>query len=60
MATLESDKVERALRGKMKADREDSGDWYYFIKDDELEFLGNHQQVTCSNFLHGPKSEPAS
>lgn len=35
MARLESDKVEQALRYKLKAEREDSGDWYYYIKDDE-------------------------
>ncbi len=35
MATLESDKVEKALRSKMKAEREDSGDWYYYIKNEE-------------------------
>ena len=34
MATLESDKVDRALRGKMKAEREESGDWYYVIYND--------------------------
>ena len=35
MARLESDKVDRALRNKMKADRVDSGDWYYVIQDEE-------------------------
>ena len=35
MARLESNKVEQALRYKMKAEREDSGDWYYYIKDEE-------------------------
>jgi hypothetical protein len=35
MTTLESDKVEKALRGKMKAEREDSGDWYFYIKNEE-------------------------
>lgn len=35
MATLESDKVDKALKNKMKAEREDSRDWYYFIKDEE-------------------------
>lgn len=34
MARLESDKVEQALRYKMKAEREDSGDWFYYIKDE--------------------------
>jgi len=34
MATLESDKVDKALRGKMQADRIDTGDWYYLIKDE--------------------------
>ncbi|SRR5579883_1924166 len=31
MTTLESDKVDRALRGKMKAERHDTGDWYYTV-----------------------------
>jgi hypothetical protein len=31
MTTLESDKVDRALRGKMKAERHDTGDWYYIV-----------------------------
>jgi hypothetical protein len=35
MARLESNKVEQALRYKMKAEREDSGDWYYYIKDEK-------------------------
>lgn len=37
MATLESDKVEKALKNKMKAEREgeNSGDWFYYIKNDE-------------------------
>jgi len=35
MARLESDKVEQMLRYKMKAEREDSGDWYYYVKDEE-------------------------
>jgi hypothetical protein len=33
MATLESDKVDKALRSKMQASRIDTGDWYYLIKD---------------------------
>ena len=35
MARLESDKVDKVLRSKLKADREDSGDWYYVVKDEE-------------------------
>lgn len=37
MTTLESDKVEKALKNKMKAEREgeSSGDWYYYIKNEE-------------------------
>jgi len=35
MARLESNKVEQALRYTMKAEREDSGDWYFYIKDEE-------------------------
>ena len=35
MARLELDKVEKALRYKMKAEREDLGDWYYYIKNEE-------------------------
>lgn len=36
MASLESDKVEKALKSKMRAEREgeDSGDWYYYIKNE--------------------------
>ena len=34
MGTLESDKVDKALVGKMKAERKDSGDWYYIIYND--------------------------
>ena len=35
MARLESDKVQKALKSKMKAEREDAGDWYFFIKNAE-------------------------
>jgi hypothetical protein len=35
MSTLESDKVEKALKSKLKAEREDSGDWYFYIKNEE-------------------------
>jgi hypothetical protein len=35
MPTLESDKVDRALRGKMKAERQDRGDWYYTLYNDQ-------------------------
>lgn len=35
MPTIESDKVDRALRGKMKAERQDSRDWYYLIYNDQ-------------------------
>ena len=35
MATIDSDKVDRALRGKMKAERKGGGDWCYVIRDDE-------------------------
>ena len=37
MAILDSDKVEKALKSKMKAERdgEDSGDWYFYVKDEE-------------------------
>jgi hypothetical protein len=35
MATLESDKVDRALRGKMQAERSDAGDWFFVICDNE-------------------------
>ena len=35
MPSLESDKVDKALRGKMQAIRlPDTGDWYYVIADD--------------------------
>lgn len=35
MATLDSDKVDKALRSKMQAEREAAADWYYLIKDEE-------------------------
>ena len=35
MATLDSDKVDRALTSKMKAERRDSGDWYYIVHNDQ-------------------------
>lgn len=35
MARLESKDVEKALLGKMKAEREDTGDWYYIIYDEQ-------------------------
>lgn len=31
MATLESDKVEKALCSKMQAERHDAGDWFFII-----------------------------
>jgi len=41
MATLETNKVDKALRGKMQAKRVDSGDWYYIISDDEENFIAS-------------------
>lgn len=35
MAMIDSDKVDKALRGKMKAERTASGDWYYAIRNDK-------------------------
>jgi len=35
MATIDSDKLDKALRGKMRAERTASGDWYYMIKNDK-------------------------
>ncbi len=35
MPTLESNKVDAQLRGKMRAEREDTGDWFYSIRDDQ-------------------------
>jgi hypothetical protein len=35
MGRLDSDKVDRALRSKMKAERLDRGDWYYKIYDEQ-------------------------
>src|SRR5438128_9605849 len=35
MAVLESVDVEKALIAKMKAERQDSGDWYYTVSDDQ-------------------------
>ena len=35
MATLESDKVDAALRNKMKAERRDSVDWRYIVYNEQ-------------------------
>lgn len=35
MARLESSDVDRALRGKMQAERKDRADWYYVIRNEE-------------------------
>ena len=35
MARLESSDVDRALRGKMQAERKDRADWYYVVCDKE-------------------------
>lgn len=35
MTTLESDKVQKALAGKMRGERKDTGDWYYIIRNDQ-------------------------
>ncbi len=34
MATVDSDKVDRALRGKMMVERKGSGDWWYLVRND--------------------------
>jgi len=41
MATLETDKVDKALRRKMQAEREDAGDWYYIICNDKGDFIAS-------------------
>jgi hypothetical protein len=35
MATVDSDKVQKALMGKMKAERKGSGDWWYLVRNDD-------------------------
>jgi hypothetical protein len=49
MAGLESNKVERALLGKMKAERRDSVDWRYVIYNDK------GKQVSVTRISKGPK-----
>jgi hypothetical protein len=34
METIDSYKVDRALRGKMMAERKGSGDWWYLVRND--------------------------
>ena len=41
MATLESDKVTKALMGKMQAECVDSGDWYFVIYNDDGTFVAS-------------------
>lgn len=49
MATLESDKVDRALRNKMRAERRDSLDWRYIIYNDKGE------QISATRLSKGAK-----
>ena len=49
MATLESDKVDRALRGKMKAERLDRADWRYVVYNKE------GKQVSTTRISKGAK-----
>lgn len=49
MAGLESDKVERALLGKMKAERREGKDWKYIIYNDQ------HKQVSRTLLSKGAK-----
>jgi hypothetical protein len=41
MPTLESDKVTKALTGKMQAEQVESGDWYFVISNDEGIFVAS-------------------
>lgn len=41
MAVLESVDVEKALMSKMKAERQESGDWYYTVCDDQGVVVGS-------------------
>lgn len=49
MATLESDKVDRAFRGKMRAERQDSIDWRYLIYNEQ------GKKVSATRISKGPK-----
>ena len=49
MATLESDKVDRALRNKMRAERQDSVDWRYVI------YNNQGQPVSATRISKGAK-----
>jgi hypothetical protein len=49
MGTLESDKVEKALMHKMKADRVDSVDWRYVIYNDQ------GKQISVTRISKGAK-----
>lgn len=41
MSRLESDETDKALRGKMKAERVDRADWYYKIYDEQGVFVSS-------------------
>ena len=49
MATLESDKVDKVLRNKMKAERVDSVDWRYVVYNDKGE------QISATRISKGAK-----
>ena len=49
MATLDSDKVEKTLMNKMRAERKDSIDWRYIIYNDQ------GKQISVTRIAKGPK-----
>ena len=55
MAVLESVDVEKALMAKMKAERQESGDWYYIVCDDQGVVVGSTSISKGAKHTLGPK-----
>jgi hypothetical protein len=54
MAVLESVDVEKALMGKMKAERQESGDWYYIVSDEQGVAIGSTSISKGAKHTLGP------
>ncbi len=55
MAVLESVDVEKALMARMKTKRQESGDWYYIVCDDQGVVVGSTSISKGAKHTLGPK-----
>jgi len=52
MGTLESNETDKALRGKMRAERLDRPDWFYKIYNENGEFVSSTSMSKGSKNIH--------